>query len=436
MALSKKPYKGCRDFYPELMEVQNFMFGKMHETSKKFSYVQYDGPLLEEVKLYLAKSGEELISGQIYDFTDKGKRHVAIRPEMTPTVARMVAGIHRETAKPIRWYSISNFMRYERPQKGRLREFIQLNVDIFGAKESLASLEVIDYIITFLKSFGGTKDMFSIGLNDRKVVDAIFKTKLELSDETSLALYKIIDKSKKISEDQLNKEISETIADENKETIFKNYLSIKSFDELSNFLKENSIDMTESALSEFIELIKELDLSDYINYDPSIVRGLDYYTGIVFEVFDLNPENKRAIAGGGAYQNLLGIFNEGPLGGVGFGMGDVTLREFLEAHNLLPKFDTASSDLYIAYFDQEAQSLGLKLSSQLRSSGLNVELNLGSLKANKFIKTALAKNHKFGIGLGSNEVSSGTISVKKFSDKTSKEFNTNQIIDIIEYIKE
>jgi histidyl-tRNA synthetase len=213
MALSKKPYKGCRDFFPKDMRFRNYIFNIMQDTCESFAYEPYDGPLLEEVKLYLAKSGEELIGEQIYDFVDKGKRHVAIRPEMTPTVARMAAQVHREIAKPFRWYSISNFMRYEKPQRGRLREFTQLNVDVFGAPDELAAFEVIDLTCSLLKNFGATESMFSIQINDRKIVDAVFNQILKLNEEQSTKLYKVIDKSKKVTSEALDKMISEIITD-------------------------------------------------------------------------------------------------------------------------------------------------------------------------------------------------------------------------------
>lgn len=433
MALSKKPYKGCRDFFPKDMKVRNYIFHKMQETCELFAYEAYDGPLLEEVQLYLAKSGEELIGEQIYDFTDKGNRHVAIRPEMTPTVARMAAQVHRETPKPIRWYSIANFMRYEKPQRGRLREFTQLNVDIFGAQDDLAAFEIIDLTCSLLKTFGANSSMFSIQVNDRQVVDSIFKNILKLNAEDSLKLYKVIDKSKKVTEEALDKMIAAIISDELTITNFKKYLNLSSIEELKTYLKDHQtcVENFES----FFEKVKRANLEDFINYDPTIVRGLDYYTGIVFEIFDKHPENRRAIAGGGAYANLLQIFNEQPLSGIGFGLGDVTLIDFLECHNLLPSFSKPSQDLMIAYFDEESEKIAFQLAADLRINGLKVDLNLGIMKFNKVFKTAESRNHQCLALIGETERNSGVVQLKNLKNKESENINLTDIEKIKKYIQ-
>ena len=241
MALSKKPYKGCRDFYPLDMRVRDFICTKMKDAAHDFAYEGYDGPLLEEVDLYLAKSGEELITEQIYSFTDRGERRVAIRPEMTPTVARMVAGVHRETAKPIRWYSIPNLMRYEKPQRGRLREHWQFNADIFGAEEHLGEIEILSLMDHLMKNFGANSTMYGILLNDRRVVDAVFNSLLELDSEKSYKLYKVIDKSKKVTPEALDKMIADIITSDDKKAIFKSYLELNSFDSLLGFLEKHNI---------------------------------------------------------------------------------------------------------------------------------------------------------------------------------------------------
>ena len=209
MPLKKAPYKGCRDLFPADKRCQDYLFEKMKQTAESFSYEPYDGPMLEEIDLYLAKSGEELINDQIYSFTDRGKRNVAIRPEMTPTLARMVAQVYREVPKPIRWYSIPNLMRYERPQKGRLREHWQFNVDIFGHNLDFGELEILQMAVGLFKNFGANHEHFEIRYNNRKLIDYLFEKILELDKTKSLALYKILDKSKKVSPESLSKMITE-----------------------------------------------------------------------------------------------------------------------------------------------------------------------------------------------------------------------------------
>tara|TARA_B100001971_G_C18268024_1_gene596355 strand:- start:30420 stop:31727 length:1308 start_codon:yes stop_codon:yes gene_type:complete len=434
MSLSKKPYKGCRDFFPSDMRVRNYLFEMMHKTAKSFNYLNYDGPTLEEVELYKAKSGEELINDQIYSFMDRGERFVAIRPEMTPTLARMVANIHKQEQKPIRWYSIPNLMRYEKPQRGRLREHWQYNVDIFGAPKNLGEYEVLSLIKKLMDNFGASTDMYSILINDRSIVDFVFNELLSLSEQESYKLYKVIDKAKKVTAEKLDVMIGEIITDENKKATFKQYLALKSFDDVEKFLESNNA--SEVSFTDFIKLIKGNELETCLQYDPTIVRGLDYYTGLVFEVFDQHPDNRRAIAGGGAYANLLQIFNENPLPGIGFGMGDVTLRDFLETHKLMPSFSEAESDIFLCYFDDSSFAYANKIATLMRENDLRVELNLGPMKFNKMFKIAESKGHtNVGI-IGEDEVKNQTITLKNM--KTRNQHNTawDNSSEMIKFLKD
>ena len=434
MSLSKKPYKGCRDFFPEDMRVRDFIFKKMHKTAKSFNYLHYDGPTLEEVELYKAKSGEELINDQIYSFYDRGERFVAIRPEMTPTLARMVANIHKQEQKPIRWYSIPNLMRYEKPQRGRLREHWQYNVDIFGAEKNLGEVEILSLITNLLTSFGATKTMFNILINDREVVDFVFNELLALNDKESYKLYKVIDKAKKVTHEKLQEMIKEIITDNKKIDLFIEYLALDSFQSLNIFLEKHAKDK-EFNIKEFINLIQDCDFSEFLTYDPTIVRGLDYYTGLVFEVFDQHPDNRRAIAGGGAYANLLQIFNEKPLPGIGFGMGDVTLKDFLETHKLLPDFSDSECDLFLTYFDDKDFQYAFNLANNLRAKGIRVELNLGEIKFNKVFKIAENKGHNFVGIIGADEVNAKTFNLKNISTRDQKVININKLEEVIPFIK-
>lgn len=368
--LSKQGYRGTRDFFPADQNIQDFMFKKMHEVAKLFGYQHYNGPLLEEVDLYKAKSGEELINEQIYSFTDRGQRFVAIRPEMTPTLARMIAQCHREVPKPIRWYSIPNLMRYEKPQKGRLREHWQFNCDIFGAKDRRGEIEILNLLVWLLTSFGATEKMFSIQINDRKIVDFVFQTLLKLDQDRSHKLYKLLDQFRKMEESVFINKVETIGVDEKEKNIFMEYLSLNSFDQLIHFLKKYHY--TDDSLFKLIEDLSSTHATSFVRFDPTIVRGLDYYTGIVFEIYDLNPENARAICGGGAYENLLKIFNEEPVTGVGFGLGDVTLLEFLKGHQLLPDFSIPQFDLFIAVLNENGMGLANEFAQKLRLENISV----------------------------------------------------------------
>lgn len=417
MTLTKEPYRGTRDFFPKDKRVRDYLFSVMNKTAEAFGYEPYDGPLLEEVDLYKAKSGEELINEQIYSFTDRGERFVAIRPEMTPTLARMIAKCHRETPKPIRWYAIPNLMRYEKPQRGRVREHWQYNVDIFGAPGRLGELEILQVVTTLMKNFGATSSQFEILLNDRGIVDSVFKTIMRASQEQTYRLYKIVDKAKKVDLAAITKMVGEVGLTKEAENIFYSYLQLKTFDDVLNFLKTNNQIEIADKFSEFVNSTKLAGITDYITYDPTIVRGLDYYTGVVFEVFDKHPDNRRALCGGGAYANLLQIFNEEPLAGVGFGLGDVTLRDFLETHKLLPNFDLPTNDIALTFSDDTALAKVLELGSKLRDLDFKVVTSLENLSFKKVFPFAEKRGASFVGIIGSNELAQNQIQIKNMKTK-------------------
>lgn len=435
MALTKKPYRGTRDFFPAQKRVRDYLFEVMNKTAESFGFEPYDGPMLEEVELYKAKSGEELINDQIYGFIDRGERHVAIRPEMTPTVARMVAQTHKESTKPIRWYSIPNLMRYEKPQRGRLREHWQFNCDIFGSNGRLGEVEILQLAVALFENYGANETHFEILINDREAVDALFKDVLKLTDDQSYKLYKIIDRSKKEPAEKIMNSLLELGLTPDQIKIYEHYIKLSSFEELKSFLAELGVEGHIAGLTEFIELTGHLELEKYLRYDPTIVRGLDYYTGVVFEIFDKNPENRRALCGGGAYANLLQIFNEAPLPGVGFGLGDVTLTDFLTTHELLPNFEKPINDVLLTYQDDAGLVPTLKLATALRKLGLKVVTHPDSVKFKKVFSLA-EKRGALCLGLmGSTELEQGVIQIKDLEKKVQREFKLTDHQDIADFVK-
>ncbi len=435
MALNKQPYRGTRDFFPKDKRVRDYLFSVMTKTAESFGYESYDGPLLEEVELYKAKSGEELINEQIYSFTDRGERFVAIRPEMTPTLARMVAQVHRESAKPLRWFSIPNLMRYEKPQRGRVREHWQLNCDIFGTPGRLGEVEILQVATELFSNYGANSSHFEILLNDRAIVDAVFKTMMKATDEQTYRLYKIVDKAKKVAHEAVQKMVNEVGLSSEAENIFYSYLQLSTFDAVENFLTRNNQGAIAEAFASFVTLTKKANLTEYLKYDPTIVRGLDYYTGIVFEIFDKHPDNRRALCGGGAYANLLQIFNEDQLPGVGFGLGDVTLRDFLEVHNLLPNLDIPTNDVFVTFQEEDGLDATLKLAQALRKNNLKVVTSLEALKFKKVFPTAEKKGVKFVTLMGSEELAQGKIQLKNLATKEQHTLDLNNIEEILKIIK-
>jgi histidyl-tRNA synthetase len=435
MALTKIPYRGTRDFFPKDKRIRDYLFRIMTKTAESFGYESYDGPLLEEVELYKAKSGEELINEQIYSFTDRGERFVAIRPEMTPTLARMVAQVHRETAKPLRWFSIPNLMRYEKPQRGRVREHWQFNCDVFGAPGRLGELEILQIAVELFENYGANDSHFEILINDRAIVDAVFKTLMNVATAQAYRLYKILDKAKKVNHEAVQKMVAELNLDPKVENIFYAYLKLQNFQEVIHFLKNHNLTEAADNFSTFTELATNAGLASYLKYDPTIVRGLDYYTGIVFEIFDKHPDNRRALCGGGAFANLLQIFNEDPLAGVGLGLGDVTLRDFLEVHNLLPDFDCPSNDIFLTFQEDAGLAATLELAKILRKNDIKVLTALESLKLKKIFPLAEKKGARFVGLMGADEISEKKIQLKNLQTKEQVTLNLNEIESIIKIIK-
>lgn len=410
MALSTQPYKGARDFYPEDKRKQDYMFGVMRASAKKFGYEEYDAPILEPLELYAAKSGEEIVNEQTYKFTDRGDRQVAIRPEMTPSVSRMVAARRQELAYPLRWFSIPNLWRYERPQRGRLREHWQLNVDIFGEPGLAAEHEVILVADNILKSFGAKPEMYEIRLNSRKLIDSLMTSYFGLGEVQANTLVKLIDRMQKMDRSAFEADVDALCTPSQREKQLPekilNTLSIKSMDDLPDEVKQLAPALE---LKKLLELCQNSGVSNAV-FDISIMRGFDYYTDIVFEVADTDTENNRSMFGGGRYDGLVGLFGVDPVPTVGFGMGDVTLANFLETHNLTPELKAETDAHLVLIGDVYAQAQHLL--SSLREMGLNISVDATDRKLDKKLKSAAKNGTRYVIFVGENELAENQFSMK------------------------
>ncbi|MEN9921723.1 MAG: histidyl-tRNA synthetase, histidyl-tRNA synthetase [Candidatus Parcubacteria bacterium] len=404
MKLSTDNYKGVRDFYPEDYKVLEYIFTTWKSVLSRYGYEQYDASPLEYAEIYKQKSGEEIVNEQTYTFVDKGGREISLRPEMTPTVARMVARKHRELSYPLRWFSIPNVFRYERPQKGRLREHWQLNVDMFGLDSIYGDVELIKIAYDILKTFGLNDSQFVIKINNRKMLNAFFEN-TDLSDEQKNAVIKLLDRKNKVSNfDEQLREIAG-----------------------KNFKFNPDMDEETTAV---VELLKKQGISN-IEFDPYMVRGFDYYNGIIFEIFDTSPANNRSIFGGGRYNNLTQIFSSDSVPACGFGMGDVTLRDVLETYDLLPNF-IDSVDVYLAPLEETYIEQALTLADELRKTGTKVLVDYSSRKVGDQIKKALSKKSKFFTALGENELKSKKLILKNLSTKKEKKLSFK---DISKFVK-
>ena len=394
--LSTQPYKGTRDFYPEEMRFRRWMFGKLREAVGRFCYQEYDGPMLESFDLYAAKTGEEIVNQQLYWMMDRGDRKIAVRPEMTPTLARMVAAQVNELPRPVRWFSIPNLWRYERPQRGRLREHWQLNVDVLGGDPLLADAEILQVAYELIRAFGGEKHI-SIRVNNRRLMDYIFKDVLKLSAEVALGTTKALDSRAKMGEEAYAKQLAELgVSVEQRDAMERFFQS--SFESVA---KEYPCRGSEE-LSQLFELMHQSGLGDCVTFDATVLRGMDYYTGTVFEIYDVSPENRRALFGGGRYDDLLSLFGKTPLSGVGFGMGDVGLQNFLEVHALLPEL-ASSIDVFVSLPKIELRADSEKIAVQLRERGLRVMTPLGAAGFGAQLKLASKHQARFAVLFGDSE---------------------------------
>ena len=373
---------GFRDFYPEPLphpdvwsaDARQFIFDKWRTTAKRYGFREYDGPPLEPLELFTTKSGAEIV-GQLYNFTDKGGREISLRPEMTPTLARMVAAHERNYKKPIKWFAIPQLFRYERQQKGRLREHFQFNADLIGETDPAADAELIALVIDTLRAFGLTAEDFVIRLSSRNAWQDFFETGRRTSGQSDTGnaayeFFQVIDKLERTAPDESEKKLGAlgfTLA------------------QVNDFIAAGK---PTAELENILQNLAARGLREFVKIDYQVIRGLAYYTGVVFEAFDRKGEF-RAIAGGGRYNNLVKLISGGKvdLPALGFGMGDVVLLELLKARGLLPKFDSPM-DVFVVIEDEALRPVSLKLIQDLRAAGFAVEYSLTPAKADKQLKRA------------------------------------------------
>ncbi len=400
--LSTEPYKGVRDFLPNELALQNYIFSTWRKTCQQFGYQEYSASILEPTELYTEKSGEEIVNEQTYSFIDRGERNVTLRPEMTPTVARLIAKEKHNLSFPVRFFSLPNLFRYERPQRGRLREHWQLNCDIFGADSDDAEFEIIKLAAQVLFNFGAKSEDFEVRINDRRLINSALQ-KFGLNDEQSYQFQKLLDKKNKI---------------DNFETEAEKILGQK-------------ITWKLAADEKMLNLIARLTKNNIsVKFDDTIVRGFDYYTGVVFEIYDTNQENSRALFGGGRYDDLLALFGDDKISAVGFGMGDVTAADFLKTHHLIPKLNYAA-DLVLTAVNPELNEVCDKIADLLRPE-INVVIDYSNKKVGDKIRKSEKDNIKFILIFGEDELKDWKFKIKNIQ---SGEENLVPLEQVGQYIK-
>lgn len=415
MDLPTQPYKGARDFYPEDKRLQKHIFAKWRKVVESWGYEEYDAPIIEPLDMYKAKTGQEIVSEQTYNFTDRGGREVTLRPEMTPSVSRMVAARRQELGYPLRWYSIPNVWRYERPQKGRLREHWQLNVDVFGLDGLSAELEVINIADQIMRSFGAKANQYQIKINSRKILDWLLSEYIGLNPPAVSKTLKLLDKKLKMPDKDFEIELRAIVG-----------AKTSQLDSLFKITK--SSDLPSGAPVDYLDnLLKQLKNNGIKSeWDITLVRGFDYYNDIVFEIYDANPENNRSIFGGGRYDGLVGIFGAEPISAVGFGLGEVTFTDFLATHKLLPTV-RAATDVY-AVIVGDVEKKAAEIIGKLRAGGINVASGQSTQKLDKQIKTALKNDIEHAVFIGAAEIKSAKYTLKNLQTTKESKLDLNDLI--------
>jgi len=407
---------GFRDFYPDDLALRNHIFATWRRVAARYGFEEYDGPPLEPLDLYTQKSGEEII-GQLYEFTDKGDRRVALRPEMTPTLARMVGARAQALKKPIRWFSIPQLFRYERQQRGRLREHFQLNMDLIGEAGPLADAELMAAALDIMRAFGLGPDTVRMRISDRRVLRALLLGHGVTEDQLPAA-YAAIDKSERDPRDVIAQRLAKGgFTDRARDGVFQ-VAGLKGLNAVNGALAEVAATDAGGPLGEAVGALEAMGLRDFVEVDLTIVRGLAYYTGIVFELFDA-AKSLRAICGGGRYDGLLKALGGVDLPALGFGMGDVVLTELLRERKAA--FDPPSRlDAFLVAVSGEDVAAVLRLAHDLRDRDVGVEYGLRHAALRKQLELAAARGAPRAIIIGPEEREAGVVVVRDLNGGTEE----------------
>lgn len=428
---------GFREFYPDACARRNHIFAQWRQVARAFSFQEYDAPVLEPLELYIEKSGEEIV-GQLFNFEDRGGRAVAMRPEMTPSLARLVGAKANGLKRPIKWFNIGEHYRYERPQKGRLRAFYQYNVDIFGEAGPGADAELIALLVQALQAFGLGADDFKVRLSDRDLWLLMLAGE-GLDADASATVLSIVDKLERMDREKAIERLVPVVGDEAEAFLgrIEKAIQIRDFDELSAYMREvasegDIADQINARLDDWAELLKRVRAAgagDFIQIDLGIVRGLAYYTGFVFEAFEASGAG-RALAGGGRYDALVKKLGGPEMPAVGFAMGDVTLADLLDSKGLTADY-VQSPDFIVIIGGAEAREAAMTDANLIRRMGYTVDYPLKDQSFGKQFKEANNKGARFALIYGSDEIEKGVFKVRDFASGSEQEFPRDAIAETI-----
>ena len=413
--------KGTREFYPDQMALRNYLYEKVRAASQSFGYQEWDGPFIETIDLYAAKSGEELVKKQSFVFQDRGGDWVTLRPELTPSLARMIAAKQGELTFPVRWWSFGPFWRYEQPQKGRTREFFQWNIDLLGADSPEADAEMIAIAATFLGSVGLTPERAVILVNDRRLTNSQFES-VGIPSEKRVDVLGLIDRRAKMDPARWDAYALEL------------GLSPSQIEELKSILADFDLWKTSPELTRLFAALEAMGAKKFVKYDPNITRGLLYYTGTVFEAFDVSRSVRRAILGGGRYDNLLADVGGQPLPATGFAMGDVVIGIILREAGLVPEFPPSPAQVLVTVFDEKLWLQSFALAAGLRGAGLQVMVYPELAKLPRQFKFADKMKMKVALVVGPEEVEKGLVVVKNLSNGEQVQVARDDILESIKRV--
>lgn len=431
---------GFRDFYPDDCARRDYLFERWFDTARRFGFVRYDIPTLEPLELFTEKSGPEIVS-QLFNFVDKGDREVALRPELTPSLARMVGSRANALKRPIKWFNVAENFRYEKPQKGRLRSHYQFNCDIFGEAGSGADAELIAVCIESLRALGLTEQDFVVRLSDRGLWMTYLAT-LGLDEQAAVAVLGVVDKLERNDEDTTLTLLKPYFGEEAQVVLgrINHLLSLRTFAELEAFFRkhaetEQSLTQLTERLAEWRQLLDSLDafgLGGFLRLDLGIVRGLAYYTGFVFEVFEIEKGGTtgRALAGGGRYDHLVEKLGYTALPAVGFGMGDVTMSDLLEKKGLFPAA-SGGPQVYAVIGGPEERQIALADIALLRRAGIRVDYPLKAVGFGKQFKAAAQSGARLALTYGSDEIAAGSVRVKDLVSTEEQSVSRAELLELV-----
>lgn len=429
--LSNRPPKGMADWWPDEFAVRSYIFETWRRVNRQFGYEEYMTPVLENADIYRAKSGEDVGGKELMTMTDRAGREMAIRPEMTPSVTRMVSRYYKQAPKPIRLFSIANYVRNERPQRGRNREFWQLNSDIFGTESINADLEILQLALEIMLAFAPPAESFNLNVNHRQLIDAIIGEVAGVPDDKRTETVRVLDKFDKLPAEKFATMLGDLGLGEETAVSLTSFMNCKTADQLISQFPQLENNSGYQEISTLLTALDENGYGDWVVFNPSIIRGFDYYDGMVFEIFDNHPDNNRALFGGGRYNGLGSIFGAADLPAVGFAPGDETLKLFLEAWGLVPERPLSYTTVFFPLLDDALYLPALGIVRQLRQAGINVEQGVEKQSFKQAFKYADSKNFSHILLYGSNEAEKGIVSLKDLQSGEQVELDVAGVIAIL-----